>query len=536
VIKVILIDDEEIIREGLRQEIDWESLNMTVVGEAEDGLAALDLVATITPDIVITDIRMPFMNGLEIIEKIKAKNPETYIIIISGHDEFQYAQRALKLGAYDYLLKPIDLEAVKTSLKNIGAKYDEHYQQKSAVLDLQTKLAHRQPLIIEHFFKDLVYEKLDLSELDLRLTDLGLTKLKKSFGLVLILQLDDYYPLIEKMSETQRRNFEKNLHELIEVIVTNEACFCYEEKHCEYLIFVLNLNESLCQEKSRHLAHLLHEAISINFNATTTMGVGSSYCLEKIASSYQEALKALSNKFILGKNREIFFERLENKTSSELEFKIIDETELIETIRLADLPLIKTKLQAILARIINQGENSYFWMQVIAGGIYRQALQLLREVGATPEQVFNDPVAVFQKIFTRQTIQEMGEELLTALNALAQFIEFNRENKFGLVLEKAKQYILKNYAMDSLSLEEVARQASISPCYFSLIFKQELGISFIDFLTNVRINKAKELLAFTNCKTYEVSYQVGYNNPTYFSTIFKKHVGISPTEYRTQAR
>ncbi len=535
-LKVVLIDDEVIIRDGLRQEINWESLNMEIVGEAENGLDALEVVATTQADLIITDIRMPFMDGLQFIEKIKKKYPEIYIIIITGHDEFQYAQRAIKLGAYDYLLKPIDLEAVILTLKNIQKKHEEQYQQESALLNLQTKLAERQPLLIEHFFKDLIYEKLESFELSEHMKELDLIKFEKSIGLVMLLQLDNYYLLIEKMSDPERRSFEKSLTEIIKKTVLAESYYCYEEKYCEYAIIILEHNSSLCEEKARFLIKTLREVVNQSIQATFTIGIGTTYPLKRLSSSYQEALKAMSNKFILGKNREIFFNRLETKISDEIELKLIDEAELIEMVRLSDLPLIKTKLQTILTNISTLGENSYFWMQIVAGNIFRQALQILREIGATPEQIFDDPLTVFQQIFTRQTIQEMNDELLTALTKIAQFIEFNREKKFGLVLEKAKQYISKNYNLDNLSLEDVASQVNISPCYFSLIFKQELGISFIDFLTNLRINKAKELLTFSNYKTYEISYQVGYNNPTYFSTIFKKHVGFSPTEYRNQTK
>ncbi|MCX7708781.1 MAG: response regulator, partial [Clostridia bacterium] len=191
-LKVLLVDDEEIIRSGIAQGIDWAQLGFQVIGEAEDGEQALQAVKEMRPDVVITDIKMPFMDGLQFIEAVKPQYPNVSIIIISGHDEFHYAQKAVKLGAYDYILKPIELEYLKEILVNIRKEHEVELEKEMEVNHLRDKISENICDLKEKFIEDVLYGKLSAEEILNKAGYFGIDSSYDSYTAIAV-QMDDYY-------------------------------------------------------------------------------------------------------------------------------------------------------------------------------------------------------------------------------------------------------------------------------------------------------------------------------------------------------
>lgn len=532
-LKVILADDEEIIREGILNGIDWNSLGLEVVGQAEDGEQALEIAKDTQPDIIITDIRMPFISGLDFIERIVPILPEAYIIIISGHDEFGYAQKALKLGAYDYILKPIELEYLNDILIKIAADYEQKSRKKDEVSSLKEKAAVNTEFFKECFFKDLALGKISSDEIGSKLKefDLGSDGIHCS---VVAIQMDDYYTIASGLSDDERRDLEIGFCSIIrDREKYGSSAIFFEEKAGECIVCVMDKYKGAVKQKVLDLCSDIREKVGKVGQYTVTIAIGNTYdSISALSKSYKEAIEALTYKFIAGKNRNIFFESLNSEQRNEFYALDCNDVELISLIKTASKDQIQERLKALLEDIKQKGSHSYLYMQIVVSSIYMQALRALKDAGGTAEEVFAQPIEVYNKIMSHQTVEGIIGELSNAINNITDYIHTKRSGKFNLVIERVKEYIKKNYAKDDLSLETVANYVNISSCYFSVVFKQEVGETFIDYLTRVRIEKAKELLSVPGYKTYEISYMVGYNNPTYFSTTFKKYTGSSPTEYR----
>jgi two-component system, response regulator YesN len=532
-VRVLLADDEEIIREGIHGCIDWESIGCVVVGAAEDGEQALQMVEELKPNLIITDIRMPFINGLEFIEKIKSQSPDIFVIIVSGHDEFQYAQQAVKLGVSEYILKPIEPEYLREIILKIKKQFQERMGVKDEIKNLKENFQSHLPLVKERMIKDIVLGKLDSPDL-IESYVFGLGEFVNNCYITIIAQLDDYYFIVKEMDEAGRKRLDKVFSNSIKKL----------EKLGMDLVVLENTNHevTLCMSGSSHedlkykvekLCMEVRASIVQNSECTVTMALGDFYdSIPGLAYSCNDAGEALLYKFIMGNNQDISLRLVKALGKREsLDFGSIDSG-LVSAIKMADKKLIKEKLDALVNNINQAGQDSYSYVKLIIGSTYMQALKAIKEVGGTAEEVLADPVKAYGSIISHQTVSGMLKELLQFLYQVIDYIVLKRNGKFDSIIEKAKQLISQKYSDTNFSLDDVANHVNISACYFSVIFKQEVGETFIDYITRTRIERAKELLKISHYKAYEISFMVGYNNPTYFSTTFKKLTGCSPTEFR----
>lgn len=531
-LKVILADDEEIIREGICQCIDWESLGYMVAGQAEDGEQALELVEAIQPDVIITDIKMPFVSGLEFIEQIKKKGREVYVIIISGHDEFHYAQKALKLGVYEYILKPVDSDYLTELLAGIREDYAKRLKEKNEVLVLKDKLQKNAPLLKVKYLKDIIYGNQSPV-----LSDEAANSMKDfvdSCYSVVIAQLDDYYFKVQDLSDEARMQLEKQLYQILaEVERTHQGLILMDSSIYEYIICLSGSCMEEIRSKQLEICTEVREKVNSKISCTITMALGGTHSnLDSLAIAYREAADALLYKFLVGNNKDICYETKKKIPEKELEeFENID-AELVSAIKTADKRKIKEVLDAVVKQVHSHGNRSHIYMEMLIGNIYIQALKVIKESGGTVEEVLNNHIDSYKRVLSHQTVEGVLKELAGLLHDIVDYIQTKKSGKFNTVIDRAKECIARSFTDNSFSLEDVARHVNVSPCYFSVIFKQTMGETFIDYITRLRIEKAKELLKISQYKTYEISFMVGYNNSTYFSTTFKKLTGFSPTEYR----
>lgn len=390
------------------------------------------------------------------------------------------------------------------------------------------------PLLREHFFRKLADGKIPASVLDTYLINLQLEI--RGYCTAVIIQLDDYYLTTFQLSEAERVNFRNEFSQEIGAALKDEPeIYIYENNPGEFVLCVTGASRDGSHENLDALIAEIRADLNPKYSVTIAVGNGKDAILA-FSDSYDEASEALNHKFIIGKNQNIFFKDLGETTRPKQTFPSLvwHEAELVSAVKRADVKLIEQQLNALIEEIRAQGAAAQLYLKMIIGNIYLQALQAIQQVNVTIEEVFVDPLIVYQKIISHQTIDGMGRELFEALISIADFLTIKKGRKYYPMIAKAQEYILQNFSRGDLSLEEVANVVHISPCYFSLIFKQEVGMTFVDYLIKVRIEKAKELLAVPGSLSYEVAYQVGYNNPTYFSRLFKKHAGVSPTEFKNQ--
>lgn len=536
-LKVILVDDEEIIRNGIQQSLDWNSLGFEIVGTAEDGEEALSTIAVTKPNLVITDIKMPFMDGLELIERVRTDYPEIYFIIISGHDEFPLAQRALQLGAYDYILKPIDLAYLESLLQKITADYRQRQKKAAQIASLEEKVSSQEPLLKEIFFQNLLEGKVTPEELTAKLQEYkDLTP--DAFFSVIIVQIDDYYLITQEQEETECRVIDEAFTAVIRNSCDNANVYVVRgHHHYEKHLICSAGDEKLLTEVVANTCANLHQQSSEFEKLSLSLAVSQIHQgINSLSKAYKEAAEALNYKYILGKKQVLFFNELNKLHPKKPQGFSYDESGIIVAVKTGDQTGLEHYLEDLKAKLNEQGKNSQLFLQIVVSNIFVQILKMLKESGGEAEEVFNDPLNTCAKILGNQTAAGALAELRQALDKVATYLSIKRNNKFSQILEKAKEYIRNNYAREDLSLDEVARSIGISPCYFSFLFKQEYGINYIEYLNKIRLEKAKELLTISDAKSYEVAYLVGFNNPTYFSMLFKKYHGVSPSEYKNSLR
>lgn len=530
-LRVVLVDDEEIIREGLAAGFPWQEAGFEIVGMAEDGEEALEIVAKTRPDVVITDIKMPFVDGLEFIARIKPERPDLCIIIISGHDEFNYAQKALKLGAYDYILKPIDLDYLKVLLQSLQKDFADRKKKENEIYDLKERLSENLPLLREHFFRELAAGKVTAADLPVQAGNYQIDL--RGYCSAAILQLDDYYPVTTDLNETERKAFHHAFSQLIRAQVESDPrVFVYDIQPVEFAVFATAESPEALQGEMTAIIAGIRSAVRKDYSVTVAVGAVKDSVLA-FSESYREAAEALNYKFILGSNQDLYFQQVADKEPGLESLDCCQEAELMTAVKLGEAHLIRRHLGALIAGLREQGLSSRVYLRMVVSSIYLHTLQMMQQAACSPEEIYDKPLNVYQRIISQQTIDGLAKELEAVLVRVADIIQVKKGRKFFQTVVRAQEYLLKNYTRDDLSLEEVANAVHMSSCYFSLIFKQEAGTTFVDYLTKVRIEKAKELLLDSDSRSYEISYQVGYNNPTYFSTLFKKYVGVSPTEFRS---
>ena len=531
-LKVMLVDDEEIIRHGIRGTVEWEKLDMEVVGEAEDGQQGLAMLEEIHPDIIVTDIRMPFIDGLKFIEIVKKIHPEIYIVIVSGYDEFQYAQKAVNLGAYAYILKPIDLDSLNKILTRISVDFDSRRKRDNEFEQLKIRTQENLFASKGNIFKDIIYKRFEADEIEKRLSDFNID-VKNNYYAVVIVQIDDYYGTVENMDEEQSNFIQTSFYDLFDKSISEyNNLTAFKNSDCEYILCLMDEHREVLKDRISQISSTIRDSMKEITYYTITIAIGNIHdSILMLPNSYSEARSAVNYKFIVGKNHDIYYKSL-NPIKNKLQIEDYNIDELISFVKCADEEGIKKSLNLLLTDIKAKGSDSYLYMQIITSNIYLQVVKMLNETGGLIEEVFADPIKTYKDIITKQAASDIIGELLSKLLIITNYIKVKKYGKFDIIIEKAKSFINKNYMKEDLPLQDVAKYVNMSTCYFSVVFKQEVGETFINYLTALRMEKAKELLILPGYKTYEISNMIGYSNSTYFSTIFKKYVGVSPTEYR----
>ena len=532
---IILVDDEEEVRKSIIKQIDWESAGFQVVGDAENGEDALEKIEVLEPDVVLTDIRMPYMDGLTLAEKIRQRYPSTKVVIFSGYDDFEYAQKAIKLNVTEYILKPVNVEELTSILKRIKSNLDEEIEEKRNVSRLRENYRKSLPIIREQFLNDMVHRRLadDLIESKLREYDIPITGARKW----IIAAID-----VEKSDDRSKKTL--SLHEEEELIPISVMQIVREKlkSYCRFSLFqstaeagmvviaaldddntttgLIDVLGDICKETKRIL------------EVPVTIGIGHSVTgLSKIAGSYQSAVEALGYKAVVGSGITIYINDMEPVGSGKLEFDNSDESDFISAVKFGP----DEKIEAVMVRISGKLESArvhYRQQQVYVFGVLNTVIQMIQQYDLNLEEILGGELEYLSVIDKLQKREEFGEWLLKTARKMNQAINQERDMTTRQVIQQAKQYIMDNYQNPDLSVEMICRHLHMSPAYFSTMFKKETGQAYIAYLTEIRLNKAVELLNKTDDKTYVIASKVGYQEQNYFSYVFKKKFGVSPTKFR----
>ena len=523
-LKVLLVDDEDIIKSGLRREVKWEELGCLITAEASDGAEALELIRKDPPDVVISDIRMPYKDGLTLMEEARQEYPDLYFLFISGHDEFSYVQRALTLGATDYILKPIDPVYLGERLLKLSSDITSRSRGEEA-LQISRRIQIRQFLqrIILNSPADPAEIRKEAAALD--------PELPEQFSQIISLQIDHYYSYAGDEESGREEEVRKSFFRLADLF-SADSCYRITESLREYDL-------CLCGKDAEDLKLLLDKGIDAlrkrtrELNFTVTIGAGDTVShLENLPRSFRQSREALEMKYLKGDGR--LYTSQEYRAFMEARDGVgdpLDSTALLNAVQEGQSEQIPSLISG-LAGEVGSRRDPRTVLNWLASDLLLQLMKILSEREMSIEEILDNPLQEWEKMTRSSTAESFLERLQQVLTTLAEAVHVRSDYHSSQILNQAVSYIKENYADNSLSLDEVAARACMSPCYFAVIFKQESGRTFNRYLTDLRINKAKDMILYTDMKSYEIGPKVGYDNPSYFSTVFKKSTGMSPSEYR----
>lgn len=522
--KIFLVEDEIVAREGIRDNIDWKSAGFEFCGEAPDGEIALPLIEAIQPDVLITDIRMPFMDGLQLCKILRERMPWVKIIILSGHDEFDYAQAAVKLGVTEYLLKPISALELSQVLQRIASQLNQEKEKQENIKRLQDQVDDNLDLLREKLLLRLVMGAESSPTAIEQSQQLGLDIIAKCY-LVGLFRVD----LPDTSRPFDYKGYQQVEHLVSSLVGQNPDVFLVQ-KDLEELMLVLkgNTPEQLEQE-AYLLAELIKQGVEDKIGCRLLVGLGSPQCrLGDVHHSFAEALAAvkaaageipppgLGNEADKAELLKLDNSALENY----LKFGIVDEFDHFFDIYIQ--PLGAAALRSFLIK-------NYIFVDIVL-----TTARFVSELGGNIDQVvpeINEVETLLMNVKTLDQVRAETRKVFT--NALAYRDSRANHQQANLVFE-AKAYIDRRFTDPALSLNEVAGRVNLSPSHFSTVFSHETGETFRDYVARLRIDRAKELLRTTSLKSFEVAYQSGYNNPHYFSYIFRKNTGLTPQQFRSQ--
>ena len=539
-LKIFLAEDEVIVRETIKRMIPWEDLGFELVGEAADGEMALPLLLRQKPDLLITDIKMPFMDGLTLAKVAKKEIPGLKVVILSGYDDFNYAKQAINIGVEDYLLKPITKNALIERLTEIRSRYEHEKTQKEYYEKFHREMQAYEKNSIRDFFEALVSGSMDMMEIYRRSEKLGLDIVAEAYN-VLIFTMnceEDFSGQREGYSEWEAESLE-----LLEAFFSeNTSAMLFRCNIFSYGVLIKGQKENI-EENTRSCVGEIQRIFDRREQKRQWfVAAGESVeRLSQIQKSYYSASRAFSQRYLYDENILYYDEMasMEKKNVTE------DDSTYLQKVDVNALnPAI---LQKFLSNgFLEETENfvkDYFYaigQEPLESLVFRSYVTLnvrfsvmsfLKEIGC-------DTRALEQED-TEEVLSESGKSLENTITYAEKIIsqaitlrDQNSGNKNRSILKTAVDFIDNHYMEEDMSLNKAANAANVSANHFSALFSQNMGQTFIEYLTNLRMNKAKEYLRCTSMRSSEIAGEIGYKDAHYFSYLFKKTQGMTPSDYR----
>lgn len=530
--RIILVDDEEEVRKGIIRKIDWEALGFQVVGDAENGQDALEKIEQLEPDVVMTDIRMPYMDGLTLTSWIRQKYPSVKVLIFSGFDDFEYAQKAIKLNVTEYILKPVNVEELTRILNRVRENLDQEIEQRRDVDLLRESYLSSLPILRELFLNDMVRGNMPAENIRQKLEEYKIDILGAEKWLTAIINVEN------EASEETGLTFHQE-KELIPISVKSLLEDNLKD-YCRFTAFNSAVGVTLIaavdgERKQTSLIDLLGDIckeIKRILQVTVTIGIGYfSRELEQFPAAYQSAVDALGYREIVGTGKTIYINDMEPVSRGKLQLETRDEADLIAVVKFGTREKIEAAAKNFAARM--EGARVHMrQLQVYQMSIINCLIRLMQQQDLELGAMFGTDEMYGKVIYGNMKPEEFAAVITEVGCRMNEAMNRERDKTAKKVILEAKQYILDHYQDPELSVDVMCRQLHMSPAYFSTVFKRETGQTYIAYLTEVRLDKAVELLNTTDDKTYVIAQKVGYQEQNYFSYVFKKRFGISPTKFR----
>ena len=533
-LKVFLVEDESIVREGLKNNIPWHEYGYQFTGEASDGEMALPMIRKIRPDVLITDIKMPFMDGLALSRIVTQEIPDIKIVIISGYDEFEYAQQAIRVGVEQYLLKPITKNTLRKVLLEVREKIESEQEQRSYLETFQNEMKEYENYARRSFLEKVFSGVFSVQQIYEEAAKISLDLDGPCYNLALL------------NLQVKRQNPEYAMQEPEGVGEVREALFRYFLRFPKYLIFQWNISlyGVLIKGEADQMEELKEQCI-YNIEKICSQQVFSlEWCvavgepverLSLLPECYAKVNHILAHRFfnpqrhiLTEKDAEELLPGKDLKSFASVDSAKVNPDIIEGFLREGKQEEIKDFVNGYLAGVKDALESRLFRDYLLLN-VRFTTVNYMERIGVNQQDFLpeDDDQKVREASGSGANIDAYMLELLERALALR---DRENENQGKHVLKKGLKYIEENFSEESFSLNSVAGAIGVSSNYFSSIFSQEMQITFIEYVTKKRMEKAKKLLSQTQLHSSEIAGEVGYKDPHYFSFVFKKTVGCTPRD------
>lgn len=534
--KVLLVEDEVLVREAIAEKIIWSDIGLTLLGACKNGKEAIEVIEQQVPDIVLTDICMPYMDGMQLSKYLYEQYPDTKIIIFSGYDEFEYAKQALQYKVEEYLLKPITAIELTEILGKLKDKMDKQRQEKDDIKKIRGSYYKHLSTIRSQVLNDLILGNREEKEYRSEMEESGICLNKKYFKVALIdaemIQLSEF---TTGDNQNQSALLSFAIYNIVEEIITMRRLgVAFQQKdNRTVIIFESQLNQEF-EREVRVVCKMIQDKIRNHLQCKTLIGIGKRVdTLSKIYLSYEGALETISYNYLYGYD-EIISQKEIDLYKKEIDISIYVEEILLQVKKQSNegVNLALTQLITEIKRAYLRKEDVFIVMQNIIIG----SNELLKLAGVEKSMRKGRDEQWLREFEKKKNIQE-------AFRLVREYLEEVIKQLYNLKADMSKKqtvlaldYIEKNYQNSELTLQVICHYLSMSPSYFSAILKKETGETFVELLTKKRMEKAKNLLTNTSLKNYEIAEKVGFSDPHYFSQTFKKYTGKTPKKYAQESR
>lgn len=535
-IKVFLVEDEVIIRSGVKKSINWEQEGYEFVGEASDGELAYPMILKEKPDILITDIRMPFMDGLELSRLVKKELPDIKILILSGYDEFEYAKKAIKIGVTEYLLKPISAAKLTEVLNAVAETIRQENEEKNLLETYFAEMRENTERDKMRLFEKLLMGDLSMGEILEAGERFGMNLGASCYKIVLfkILANLENHVYAEQMVDA--------CSSVEQAASMMEGVYVFQRGVEGWAFLLTAQDEKSMEESAKILFQNLKQAMKNYTQLEYFGGIGSTVPrIRSLKQSFREADRAFAARFVEEANQIISQKEFE-KSQMEEGLKMQGVVQIGKSREMLQKFLsngtreeVKAFSDAYISRIEEENIRSTMVRQYVVIDACIVILSFCERISSANR--LQEEAEELQKMMQKiHSLSEIKKYVVRLLNEAIELRDAESGRRYSDLIAAAKKEIENHYMTEEISLNTVAISVGMSPSYFSSIFSKEAGKTFVEYLTEVRIEKAKEFLMCSSMKTSEIGYEVGYKDPHYFSYIFKKVQGCSPKEYRARGK
>lgn len=525
-ITLLVADDEIMVRRFVQFVANKYVPQLEIIGEASDGEEAVQKVLALRPDIFLTDIRMPKMDGLAAARTVVEKLPQTQVVFLTAYEEFAYAKQALDLKAEEYLVKPIRPQNLVEVLRRCVSKKRKQSLCATMLVTMNSMFAESRGYVKAHFAEELVQGKLNSKERYFRLASLA------GYGsipdLIAVVEIDDF-------KQDSTRPIVEEIRTILEGqgLIGGKELFVYHQKPGTFVCFLITeapLEDTAVAAAKRWAADI-QARIKTSTGQSVTIGIGS-WAKDPtfLAASYRAANVAKSFRFVKGPGQVLALQDVNYQESPTVLHLLPCQAQLAEAVQLGNPELVEETVDKVVAELTAMARTSP--PRALQGVVdtAQIAMAAAREGAMDKERVAGCLARYEEQLNTATDIGCMVQTLTSLVICLTKSVERTQADFSSETVHKALTFIQQNYHTD-LTLDKVAGAVYLSPYYFSRLFKRITGMNFTHYLTEVRINAAKQLLRQNTLSVKEVARAVGYADPRYFSSVFKKVVGVSPGDY-----